>query len=600
MASIAESFVAERQVIPSTTDDICKVVVRFGEVLCGIKLYNYQRVFSLAIIKTCLLSDGARLTGLYSRQSGKTEVVAVTALACAVFLPALAKQFPDDERVASYVNGFRVGIYGPKQEKAQLAYDRVRAYAESERADEIYRDPEMNVRLVQSRGNSIAYSNGSIVVAKTASEQVDNEGDTWHMLIVDEAQKISRLKFDKQLKPTITATGGAVVLIGTATAGRGYFYRRIELNLEVERETGKRTHFQYEYDKVIAQRRAAYEAEQRAWKEFTSASPKRQAELLAANGKEYYTIGGGGRPNAFHLKYEQSVQVEIAELRGNLDDESFKMNYRLIWQDNRSIAIPEVLFKSLRVPNLEMNTLGAKGMVVAGLDIAKGVGDNADQTVLTIGQVDIENPIADPSQQGDITQPLMLYNKVIIGLYTFAGSFENKQYNGIVNTLMMYPTCCVLTIDATGMGDPVYERLEKLLHWMHVEPFVFGLANKSMMYKKYLMELKGHRIRYAAGPETVQMKEYDDFVEEHLSLQRRYHGSFLICEAEDEDEHDDYPDSGALMNLSAELAIKQKDQLITIETSSFHPPKTVGESYGDGRRSRADRYRRGRMGGRRR
>jgi len=593
-----ETFVQPRLVISLDTKALAKKIVAFGEMLCGITLYQYQRGFALAIVEAVLRRNGDEPTALFCRQSGKTEAVAVVSIACATLIPVLAREFPDDERVGSYRNGFRVGIYGPKDRQAKIAYDRVRDYAESDRARAIYMDPEINIELTGSRGDSAAWSHGSIVEAETASERVDNEGQTWHLLICDESQKLSAFKIKKQLQPMLASTNGPLVQIGTASSSKGYFFRSIERNIEVERETGKRLHFQYDYEAVIAEREAKYKREQEVWKRFVAADARRQSEMLVENRA---TSAADLRPNPFHLNYSKYITKVIRDLRGNLEDEAFKMNFRLVWQDNRDIAIPEDLWRSICIPNLEMNRPGASGHIVAGLDVAKGASENADKTVLTFVHVDTERPLIDDLQVGKPDVPLVHYNKTIIGVYAFQGSFEGHQYRGIVEAMMNYPTCCYLLVDSTGMGDPVKERLQGLLHWMHVEGMSWAsVANKSLVYKNYLEDIKMGRLRYADGPEWEQTVEREEFMDQHIGLQRLYTSSgFLVCEADDGD-HDDYPDSAALACFAGKVSVEDFKPMDVAESTPFNGGSTA-HRHGGGARSRQERYKRGRasVGGRR-
>lgn len=576
-----------------STPDMAKRILQFGEMLCGIQLYQYQRGFVLAIIEAVLRRNGDEPTALFCRQSGKTEAVAVAAIGCAVLIPVLAREFPDDERVASYRDGFRVGIYGPKDKQAKLAYDRVRKYAESDRARAIYADGEIGIELTASRGDSCSWSHGSLVLAETASENVDNEGQTWHLLICDESQKLSAFKIKKQLQPMLASTNGPLVQIGTASSSKGYFFRSIERNVTGERETGKRLHFQYDYKAVIAEREAKYARERDRWNKFVASDARRQSQMLADLG---LSSANELRPNPFHLNYAKFIDKVIRDLRGNVDDESFKMNFRLLWQDNRDIAIPEDLFKSLAIPNMEMNQPGAVGHIVAGLDIAKGDSEGADKTVLTICHVDVERPMVDELHIGKVDAPIVHYNRTIIGVYTFQGSFEGSQYSGIVNTLRNYPTCCFLLVDSTGMGDPVCERLQGLLHWMHVEGMSwYAVANKSMVYKHYIEEIKGQRLRYADGPEWQLTLEREEFMDQHIGLQRMYTGSgYLVCEAE-EGEHDDYPDSAALACFAGKLSVETYTPMDVVEQSVFGG-QSAASRHGEGPRNRSARYQRGRAG----
>lgn len=587
IAEPKETFVPEKVVMRLPTRILAEKIVDFGERLAGIKLYNYQRTFAMCIVTATLVRDGREPTALYSRQSGKSEVVAVVSLALAILLPCLAQAFPDDERVGPYTRGFRVGCYGPKMDKAAIVYRRIRKYGESDRAQDIYRDPDINIIVTQSRGNSISWSNNSVVAAQTASDTVDNEGETWHLVIIDEAQKVSKRKIEKEIRPMLASTNGPLVMIGTASMASAYFRRNIEDNIRHEEETNQRLHFEYPYDKVVLERRTLFEKEARHFQKFERMSAKEQA--VALDRDPTY----GTRPDQFHLQYEKYVEREITKIRGDMEDPAFKMNFRLCWKESSSSAIDEELFYSLAIPNLDLNQPGVSGHVVAGLDIAKGMNEHSDSTVLTIMHVDTSNPvIASSGISSGEDDVLMLYNKTIVGIYTFRGMFENDgQYSQISDVLMRYPVCYMLC-DSTGMGDPVTERLSVLLPHVKIEGMKFTPTKKSQGYKKYLTELNSRRIYYPAGEETQDTAYFEEFVEQHLALRRTIKHGIDTCQAEP-GEHDDYPDSAMLCNLAVELSMDVAQPMAVVESSLFSGVSYTSK-HGDGPRARAERYRRGR------
>jgi hypothetical protein len=75
-------------------DDLIKRIILFCEELAGFEMYPYQRSMLYRIVESLIISDAEEITGLLARQSGKSEVVAVTMAGCMVLLPKLAKTFP--------------------------------------------------------------------------------------------------------------------------------------------------------------------------------------------------------------------------------------------------------------------------------------------------------------------------------------------------------------------------------------------------------------------------------------------------------------------------------------------------------------------------
>jgi hypothetical protein len=581
------------------TEEIAKKIILLGEMICGVELYAYQYAFALAIVRSVLERSGLDPTALFSRQSGKTEAVAVVSIACCVVLPGLAQAFPDDERVAPFARGFWVGVYAPKDRQAKIAFGRIREYATkddksevSEQRERIYRDKGIQVEVETSRGDSISWSNGSWVLSETASETTDNEGQTWHLLIIDESQKVASFKIKKELAPMLTDTNGCLVRIGTASASKGDFFRKIEVNVAEERNDGRRHHFQTDYQAVIAQRRQKFEEEQSRYEAFIRADPVRQKQMLIEDPH------ASRRPQVRHLNYERHIEKVLRDLHGDIEEETFKMNYRLLWADNREIAVPEHIWNALAIPNLEMNLTGIQGYLVAGLDVAKGTAENADQTVLSILLVDVDHPMKEEKavvRHGE--EAPVVYMKTLIGLYTFRGDFEEVQYDGVIDVVRQYPTLRYMVMDSTGVGDPVCARLKRLLPDLDIEGVSWANSHiKNAVYKTFLMEVKSSRLRYAAGPDTRCTREFEEMQKQVTELQKKFVGKsdLMLCEAEEGD-HDDYPDSIAFATYAEKRSFEEQiPEPSEAEASSFSNQKAPRMA--SGMPVRADRYRSGRRG----
>src|ERR1044072_7905150 len=182
-------------------------IVEFG----GLKYYTYQYVFSRRIVESVVKGEGHSITALWSRQTGKTTTVAITGIGLAVILPILANQFPHIKELQPFKNGFFVGIFAPISRQASLSYSRMRKIVHSAKGIEILLDPEINVLVDSSRSDSLALSNGSYVHAKTASPDSNIEGETYHLAICDESQKLDQFKVEKEIEPMLSSTNGTLV-----------------------------------------------------------------------------------------------------------------------------------------------------------------------------------------------------------------------------------------------------------------------------------------------------------------------------------------------------------------------------------------------------
>lgn len=497
-------------------------VLAFREALTGHPLYAYQRVFAYRIIESTLLNDGATISGLWSRQSGKTTTVAETGLSMAILLPSLANLLSNEPGFAflkPYTLGFLVGIFAPVKDQAQLSYSKMREIAHSARATEIFHDNELNVEVEISRGDTLAFSNGSRIIARSASPDSNIEGGTFHLIFIDEAQKVDRFKVEKEIEPMLASTNGSIVKIGTAWVTRGGFHSDISMNLEVWKRGGKRNHFEFDCNTVIAEKRVAYKKD----------------------------------GNPFHLAYEKYVEQQ--KKKHGVDSMAFRMNFLLKWQEARLDAISAGALLDAFEGEAKQNVLNIHTPCpdgwfrVAGLDIGKG----NDPSVLTIGD-------ADPSRAVVIKGPFKdetVYPKVVKAIFELYGDFEGAdgQYSRIVRLVREWGATAV-TMDATGMGDPVHERLQNLCPEVDWTGFKYSLQEKSNLFKRFLDEWEGRRIKVASGEESKNMPEFQQCTEQHTNLEAEWKNGYLSCHAPqpakkskesiDFEYHDDYPNSFAL------------------------------------------------------
>jgi len=223
--------------------------------------YAYQKVFAQRIIESILANDGETITALFSRQAGKTQCVADVAVGLAVILPVLANYCPHDPRLHPFTSGFKVGVFAPIQETAQISFDRMRLLIGTEEAQAILSDPEFSVGLLRDRSDELKFDTGSEVRARSASPDSNIEGRTYHLVVIDEAQSVSRYKVEKDIRPMLASTNGSLVKIGTAGESRGGFHTDIQYNIKRYQEDkhAKRSHFEFDYQQIIKEKTAAYQ-----------------------------------------------------------------------------------------------------------------------------------------------------------------------------------------------------------------------------------------------------------------------------------------------------------------------------------------------------
>lgn len=163
--------------------------------------------------------------GIAVHNCGKTETVADACLGLGIILPALANEFPDDPRLMPFQKGFWSGIYAPVKEQSEIAFGRIREKLASEKCQNILADREVDIEIVTDRADSVSFSNGSYIYARTASPDTKTEGKTYHLLCCEESQGLLRSKVEKELEPMLTATNYPLVRITNRATGHVSYAR---------------------------------------------------------------------------------------------------------------------------------------------------------------------------------------------------------------------------------------------------------------------------------------------------------------------------------------------------------------------------------------
>lgn len=493
-----------------STSDLVQRIFNFCEVYSGKVMYPYQAQFSKRIIRSVLENDGAELTALFSRQSGKTETVAITVGGLMIILPQLANMpmFLDDPRLQMFKDGLWVGIFAPGLRQAQTTYNRMRARMSCKEAQAVLNDPDFRLEFTTSNGQTVALSNGSFCTAISASDSANIEGESFKFIICEECQDISNFKIRKSIHPMGAAYNATICKIGTSTTFKGDFYEAIQRNKE-EFKSGKlrvRNHFEYNY-KVVQK---------------------------------------------YNPKYAKYVEREKRSL-GETSDE-FRMSYLLEWIISRGMFVDiEKVERNCCDEYLERVSSDHKANHVMGIDVGGGSAkkkEEADSTVATVVEVDWDNPVLMESTVDEETGEdivYLAYNTYIkewLEIKPEVAENYEEQYEILMGFIALFRLSRIV-IDATreaSLGQRIQAnvRCEVIL-------FTFSSKSKSELYKNLQTEINTGRARIPMGEETKQTEEYKKFEQQLADLQKSYSGSFLVVSHPDErGAHDDYPDSWAL------------------------------------------------------
>lgn len=507
---IEERYVEKAYAGRISTTELVNRIYNFCEVYSGKVMYPYQGQFSKRIIRSVLENDGAELTALFARQSGKTETVAITVGGLMIILPQLANMpmFKDDPRFTMFQDGFWVGIFAPSLRQAQITYNRMKSRMQCKESQAVLQDPDFRLEFTTSNGQTVALSNGSFCTSISASDSSSIEGESFKFIICEECQDISNFKIRKSIHPMGAAYNATLCKIGTATTFKGDFYEAINRNKK-EFESGTlriRNHFEYNYKVVLK----------------------------------------------YNPRYAKYIEREKRSL-GETSDE-FRMSYNLEWIISRGMFVDiDKLEKTCGDEYLDRVYQDFRANHVAGIDVGGGSAkkrEEADSTVITIVEVDWDNPVLMESVKDEETGEdiiYLAYNTYIKDWLEIkpeiAENYE-EQYSIIIDYLKNFriSRAVIDTTREASLGQRIQANV-KFECWL----FVFSSKSKSDIYKHLQTEIATGRARFPMSKETKETEEYKKFSQQMADLQKGYSGQFLVVSHPDErGAHDDYPDSWAL------------------------------------------------------
>lgn len=506
-----ESAFAETRV-SFDAHDVTKKIIEFGKMLTGLSLYKYQEEAVYAIIYSVVTFSGDVKTMLFSRQSGKSEAMAFIIDTLCVLLPALGKIIPDLEQ---FKDGFRVGLFAPQSDQVQTTYSRAMTRINSANAEMVLSDPDIDVVLESSA--RLELSNGSYLAGQVASKQSKIESKTYDMVIVEEAQDVDDIIVSKSIEPMLSSTAGTLIKVGTTGMHKNHFWYEIQHNRLVDRKISDpriKNHFEYDYKRIIKDRR------------------------------EQYKVDG----KKFHLNYEADIMRKRE--RWGEDSQAFKLAYALIWDLESGMLITDKEFNGIINRKLGFQLPGATDRVVAGIDIGK----SPAETVITIAKVFFEEDKFDKSY------------KQVLAWYALGNMDYESQHHAIMDAIVEY-NISVLYADYTGVGKAVVDRLMYACgEYVNVVPYTFTAQSKSDMWFNFLSDIQTRHLIVPANPKVRATTEFSKFEEQMKNCQKYFSGSYMVCE-KSEGYFDDFVDSCALMCMAA-----NEEEEVTTEMEVLENP----------------------------
>jgi hypothetical protein len=471
------------------------------------ELRPYQIPFARRIFDSLIRGDGADITALFSRQSGKSEALALVTATAMILFPKLARIYP--YWFGKYRNGFWVGAFAPVEEQANNLFERIVTRLTSEEAQEILADPDINERIL-TRGRTLKLKSGSLVRRTTCHPKATIEGRTYHLILIDEAQGADEVVVNKKIGPMGAAVNATMVYTGTCDYRVGVFYSLIKTNQRLEVESGRRRKNHFQVD----------------WKEVSKYNPD----------------------------YKKSVEKERNKL--GEDSDEFRLSYRIQW----------ILEKGMFTTSEKLDALGDTSMqsvvhayhrtpVVAGIDC----GRKQDRTIVTVVFVDWDNP----DQFG-------LYHHHVLNWLDLEGIDWEEQYYQIVEFLSNY-NIWKIGIDVGGLGDAVAQRLKVLMPDADIVELGSSNSEQSVRWKHLNNLIEHEMISWPAGAKVRKLRKWQRFRQEMEDLLITAKGPYFLAEApKSVNAHDDYPDSLSMACVLSVLEDETGGQPVEVWDNVFY------------------------------
>jgi Terminase RNaseH-like domain len=481
-----------------TQENVSNMVDRLMQVtdiISGHPLRKYQRPFARRVFESLIIDDGAKITALFARQTGKSETVANVIATSMIMLPLLARAYP--ELLGKFAEGVWVGAFAPVDEQADTLFGRIVSRLTSDSAQEVMNDPEVNATLTgKGRSVYLRFHNSnaplqdgkgqSYVRKTTAHPRATIEGRTYHIILIDECQGADDRVVNKSIGPMGAAYNATMIMTGTPTYTKNVFYNQISINKRAltRRGTTRCNHFEVD------------------WRE-------------------------AAKENAYYKRFVEGEMLRLGE-----DSDEFRLSYRLMW----------LLDKGMFTTSAKLDDCGDISMqslvkqwhhtpVVVGIDCAR----KQDRTVVTVVYVDWDHP-----------DELGMYHHRVLNWLDLEGMDWEEQYFQIVEFLQNY-NVWKIGIDVGGVGDVVASRLKILMPQVEVVEINSTQSDQSERWK-YLRNLIDRRqVMWASGAKVRKLKVWRRFRQEMEDLEILFKGPYVLAEAPNlRDAHDDYADSLAL------------------------------------------------------
>lgn len=369
-------------------------------------------------------------------------------------------------------------------------------------------------RWVTVKGDSVEVGRARILFLSAArSANVVGHTADW-LLEIDESQDISPEKYSRDFRPMAATRNATTVHYGTAWHESSLLEHVKQTNLEAQRVDGIQRHFEFDWREV-----ARYNAD-----------------------------------------YGRYVGAERARL--GADHPLFASQYRLKPLGRGGRFFTRQHLDQLRCGHGQSPHPDAGGHFMAGVDLAgeesdeSGAGARRDSVVVTVAAVEWRTvgPLA-------TSQPHLR----VVRWYRWRGEPHARLFPTLVDLLGRVWRCRRISVDATGLGEPVAAFLGEALGKHRVKPVRFSTRTKSDLGYGLLSAVNAGRVKAPAGEDELAAEFWLQCERAERSFRAGQTMNFYVDPSRG---HDDF-----LMSLA-----------LLVDAAGHQPPRTAR---GRGSRSNA-------------
>jgi len=293
----------------------------------------------------------------------------------------------------------------------------------------------------------------------SAEESTSVVGHTADILLeIDESQDVSKEKYTKEFRPMGSSTNVTTVHYGTTWDDSTLLEEIKQANLELARKDGIKRHFTYD------------------WREVAKYNPDYQ-------------------------RYVESERDRLGE-----DHPLFRTQYLLlpITGGGGFLTRQQIVLMMSYHPRLKEPQPGKT--YIAGIDLA-GEREQTREAALMSAKKKIDSTVITIAEIATARWPSIQKEPIVsvVEHYQWTGTPHSQLYAQMVGILKNW-NCQSVTVDATGIGQPVASFLRKELG-SKIKPFTFTQKSKSDMAFEVLSFVNSSRLKLYKQDGSPEYKE---------------------------------------------------------------------------------------------